>query len=95
MSLFSSIFGNEPTLASKTVDGVMSAFHDTIAKLRDVAEHHNAKADEHKAAIEVHSELAAASEAEAQRAEQIAAKLSAVVTADVADNVLPVVKLAA
>jgi hypothetical protein len=78
MSFFSNILGNEPTL-TKTVDGVMSAFHDTIAKLKDVAEHHSLKADEHKAAVEAHSEMAAASEAEAQRASDIADKLAAVV----------------
>jgi hypothetical protein len=85
MNLFSGIFGIEPTL-TKTVDGVMSAFHDTIAKLKDVAEHHSLKADEHKAAIEAHSEMAAVSEAEAARALQIANQLSSVVTADVADR---------
>jgi hypothetical protein len=95
MSIISSIFGTEPTM-TKTVDGVMSAFHDTIAKLKDVAAHHTFKADEHKAAIEAHSEMAAASEAEAQRASEIAAKLADVVGTPVAQPaVAPAVKLAA
>lgn len=95
MSLLSNLFGTEPSFASKTVDGVMSAFHDTIAKLKDVAEHHSLKADEHKAAIEVHTEMAAASEAEAQRASEIAAKLSDVVGITAGANPEPAVQLAA
>jgi hypothetical protein len=79
MSLISSIFGTEPSLASKTVDGVMSAFHDTIAKLEDVASHHSAKVVAHDVAIEALELEKAASAAEAKLAAEIASKLASIV----------------
>jgi uncharacterized protein YoxC len=78
MSKITAFLGLEPS-TSKSVDGVMSAFHDTIEKLHDVADHHNSVAADAVTEMAALEAKRAASAAESQRALDIAQKMAAVV----------------
>lgn len=69
----------EPTLPPKTVDWVLSAFHETIEKLNDVADHHDTIVSDTTTQIKVLQAKLTESAAEAKRAMDVALKIAAVV----------------
>jgi len=79
MSLIAAVFGIEPSLKAKTVDAVMGAFHETIEKLHEVAEHHSDQVDRHNIEIKALEAKRLESVAEARRAMEVATKMAAVV----------------
>lgn len=69
------------TVVAKSVDSVMSAFHQAIADLKEVQERNVEAADQHLIDADISKQKANVAVTEAKRAAKISAQLEALVAA--------------